>query len=182
MPSASPLEFRSLRSTSVAVVLAQRPKVLQRLMAGTCFPSRVRCTLRRKVLLLRMCPALNDTLSALSIASPLLNLGASCSGPLLLFLRRYLRFSRDLGGLGDRNLFPFQGHVHSEEQGLCVLVLWGASKALTCTCTLHEQRTRAWRRDLEEKSTKCVTTVTCRSCRTSQTHIQAPGSLARFLK
>ena len=38
-------------------------------VTGTCFPSRVMCTLRRKVLPLRICPALNDTLSALSITS-----------------------------------------------------------------------------------------------------------------
>ena len=75
------------------------------------------------------------------------------------------------------NLFPFQGPVHSEEQGLCALALLGYSKALTCTSTLHEQRTRACRRDLAHKSTKCVTKVTCRSCMTSQTHIQAPGKV-----
>ena len=45
---------------------------------------------------------------------------------------------------------------------VCAPALLDSSKALTCTGTLHEHRTRACRRDLEQTSTKCITTVTCR--------------------
>ena len=45
---------------------------------------------------------------------------------------------------------------------VCAPALLESSKALTCTGTLHEHRTRACRRDLEQTSTKCITTVTCR--------------------
>ena len=55
---------------------------------------------------------------------------------------------------------------------VCVPVLLDSSKALTCTGALHEECTRACRRDLQQTSRKCITTVTSRSCRTSQTHLQ----------
>ena len=58
---------------------------------------------------------------------------------------------------------------------MCTWVLRDSSKALTCTGTLHEECTGACKRDLEHRSPKCITTVTCRCCRTWKTHLQTTG-------
>ena len=58
---------------------------------------------------------------------------------------------------------------------MCTWVLRDSSKALTCTGTLHEECTGACKRDLEHRSPKCITTVTCRCCRTWKTHLQNTG-------
>ena len=58
---------------------------------------------------------------------------------------------------------------------MCTWVLRDFSKALTCTGTLHEECTGACKRDLEHRSPKCITTVTCRCCRTWKTHLQNTG-------
>ena len=58
---------------------------------------------------------------------------------------------------------------------MCTWVLRDSSKALTCTGTLHEECTGACKRDLEHRSAKCITTVTCRCCRIWKTLLQNTG-------